>query len=143
MNTLVLSDTVADQLAIQQLVHRFENTFDAGDLDSHMTTWADDMSFESSFGNHSDRDSYRAWVASFIEQTKAMGGTRHLINNCEIEVRGDEATMFCYLTILNRQKRSIIATTTCQDSLRRIDGQWKFTRRVLQVDQDLSVLAEG
>lgn len=143
MLTTDLQEAVADKLAIQQLVHRFENAFDAGDLDAHMATWAEEMRFESPFGNHDNRTAYRAWVASFVEQTRAMGGTRHLINNCDIEVRGDEATMFCYLTILNRQQRSIIATTTCEDTLRRIDGQWKFTGRVLRVDQDLSVLMGG
>ncbi len=139
----VLQDAMADKLAIAQLVYRFENAFDAGDLEGHMATWAEEMRFESPFGNYQDRQAYREWVRQFMEQTKAMGGTRHLINNAEIEVDGDQATMFCYLTILNQQKRSIIATTTCQDSLRRLNGQWKFTRRVLHVDQDLSVLANG
>jgi ketosteroid isomerase-like protein len=104
----VLQDAMADQLAIAQLVYRFENAFDAGDLEGHMATWAEEMSFESPFGSYQDRQAYREWVRQFIEQTKAMGGTRHLINNAEIEVDGDMATMFCYLTILNQQKRSIM-----------------------------------
>lgn len=143
MTTLDLLDEVAGKLAIQQQVNRFENAFDAGDIEAHMATWAEEVSFESPFGNYQDRHAYRDWVLEFMQQTKAMGGTRHLINNADIQIEGDTATMYCYLTILNQQKRSIIASSTCQDFFRKIDGQWKFTRRVLHVDQDLAVLANG
>jgi ketosteroid isomerase-like protein len=143
MTTIDLSQEVADKLAIMQLVHRFENAFDAGDIDAHMATWAEEMAFESPFGTYSDRNAYKEWVIGFMGQTKAMGGTRHLITNTIIDIQGEEASMFCYLIILNRQKRSIIASSTCQDSFRKIDGEWKFTGRVLHVDQDLSLLANG
>lgn len=143
MTTIDLTQEVADKLAIGQLVHRFENAFDAGDIDAHMTTWAEEIIFESPFGIYNDRSTYKEWVAGFMQQMQAMGGTRHIITNAVIEILGDEATMFCYLIILNQQKRSIIASSTFQDSLRKIDNEWKFTRRVLHVDQDLSLLANG
>lgn len=131
----IFTPTTSDELEIIELANRFENTFDRGDIDAHMATWADGASFVSPFGNYELPGPYRQWVQGFYNETSAFG-TRHLITNNEVQVSGDRATMTCYLTILNQTDRSILATTVFNDSLARIDGQWKFTYRELTVDQE-------
>src|SRR3712207_3197219 len=62
-----------DKVAIMELAARFENTFDAGDVEGHLDTWVDDLSFESPFGNCQGKDAYRAWVTEFNRVAMASG----------------------------------------------------------------------
>jgi ketosteroid isomerase-like protein len=128
-----------DELAIMELAARFETTFDAGDVEGHLDTWVDDLSFESPFGSYQGKAAYRAWVEEFNRQAMAGGGTRHLVTNFEIEVAGDEATMTCYLVILGATTPPAVGFTTVftDDRLRRVDGEWRFVHRTLEVDQEL------
>ncbi|WKN45441.1 nuclear transport factor 2 family protein [Tunicatimonas pelagia] len=124
-----------DQLAIMALTATFERAFDLGDHDLHMSTWHDELKFESQFGNYDNHQDYRAWLVGFYEQMKERGGTRHLITNHEISVQGDSAEMMCYLTILSQREVVVFATAMFEDRLVKVDGQWKFTHRKLHVDQ--------
>ena len=133
-------EVALDKLAIMELAARFETTFDAGDGGGHLATWVDDLSFESPFGSYQGKDAYRAWVEAFNRVAMAGGGTRHLVTNFEIDLAGDTATMTCYLTILSATTPPIIGATAVftDDRLRKVDGEWKFAHRTLEVDQDLS-----
>lgn len=125
-----------DHLAIQTLANRFENAFDLGDLNAHMATWADEITFRSAFGDFDDRASYREWAAAFMAQTRAQGGTRHLITNTEIEFDGNRAVHRCYLTIIMRRDRQFY-TSAFTDILLRTDKGWRFRERRLESDQTL------
>ena len=131
-----------DHLAIIELANVFENAFDEGDLDAHMATWADEMRFESPFGDYDDREGYREWVTGFSQQMQGMGGTRHLITNTVIDVRGDRATQTCYLVIIGQRMNAggpaLMATVRFEDELVRTDAGWRFAERVLHLDQDPS-----
>jgi hypothetical protein len=134
----------ADHAAIIELSNFFENAFDQGDADAHMATWAKEISFESPFGNYADRDAYREWLVGFMEQTQAMGGTRHLITNNVIDIEGDRAVQTSYLVILgqtmNGGSPGLMATVRFEDELVRTSEGWRFTKRVLHLDQDPSTL---
>ena len=131
--------TTDDKLAIKELTHKFERTFDEAELQQHMSTWAATMSFRSPFGNYDTADEYFAWLEQFSDQMQEKGGTRHLITNHEIILSGEtSATMICYLTILSRKDATIMTTTRFDDVLTKVDGDWKFSRRTLTVDQDMT-----
>ena len=134
------AETAADHIAIMELTNLFENTFDEGDVDAHMATWADELSFESPFGNYDTREDYRAWVQGFYEQMSGMGGTRHLITNTVIDVDGDAASQTAYLVILGRTMNdggpALMASVRFEDTLARTAEGWRFTGRVLHLDQD-------
>ena len=138
------TESAADHIAIVELANLFENAFDEGDINTHMATWADEMSFESPFGNYDDRDGYREWVSGFYEQMSGMGGTRHLITNNVVDVDGDRASQTCYLVILGRTMNdggpALMATVRFEDELVRTAEGWRFTSRVLHLDQDPSSL---
>ena len=128
-----------DKLEIMELAARFENTFDAGDVEGHLATWADDLTFESPFGDYQGKEAYRAWVTEFNQIAMANGGTRHLVTNFEIDVTGETATMTCYLVIVSATTPPAIGFTTAftDDQLLKVDGEWKFVHRTLEVDQPL------
>ena len=132
--------TAADHMAILELTNYFENAFDAGDIDGHMATWAEKISFASPFGDYDTRAGYREWVAGFSEQMQGMGGTRHLITNSVIAVDGDTARQTAYLVILGQTMNdgapALMATVRFEDELARTEAGWRFTSRVLHLDQD-------
>ncbi len=126
----------ADELAIMEVSNRFENAFDDGDLEAHLATLSDDIVFESNAsGTYRGKEAYRGWVEPFPAQ--AQGGTRHVMTNFEIEVRGDTATATSYLTILGRTGPAVGATAEFTDELARMDGRWVFTTRRQVIDQPI------
>ena len=138
-----------DTLAIVQLAHHFENAFDQGDMEAHLGTWVEDLSFTSPFGDYDTRAGYRDWVTGFSEQMQAAGGTRHLITNWVLDGAGDAATMTCYLTILGQAmsegRPTVVATVRFEDRLVRTGADgfrgWRFAHRTLHLDQDPALLA--
>ena len=139
-------DILSDHFQIKELAARFEKTFDDGDLDAHMATWTQEMSFESPFGSYDTREGYRGWAEGFKAQTlEQYGGTRHVVANHEITVDGDTATMSAYLIIFGRNAnvggdgdpQPVVAGTAAftGDRLERVDGEWRFAHRTLEVDQ--------
>ena len=134
----------ADKVAIQELASRFENTFDEGRIDAHLATWVDNLTFVSPFGTYRGKAAYAQWVREFYKVAQASGGTRHLVTNFEIDVRGDTATMKAYLMIVIRKPAVIdgvrfhpiaYSTAFTNDRLVRVNGRWKFAARTLQIDE--------
>lgn len=134
------AQTAADHVAIAELTSLFEVAFDEGDIDAHMATWADEMSFASPFGDFETREGYREWVEGFYEWTSGMGGTRHLITNAVVAVDGDRASQTAYLVIVGRTLNDgapgLMATVRFEDALARTPEGWRFTARTLHLDQD-------
>lgn len=132
--------TLADHIAIKELSSYFDNTIDEGDIDRHMTLWHDDMQFISPFGDFDNKDDYRAWVTEFHNSTQAYGGTRHLVVNNVISIEGDRATQTCYQIILSQTSNdgapAVLASTRMEDELIKTENGWRFTKRVLNLDQD-------
>lgn len=134
-----------DRLQIMELAGVFENAFDDRDIDRHMSTWVAEPEFVSPFGVYSTSVDYRAWAEGFLDFASSYGGTRHLIANHEISIDGDAATMRCTLMVLARDGQTvdgveaphaaIAGTSQFNDELVRIDGEWKFKKRVLTTDQ--------
>ena len=141
------AEMAADHIAIQELTNLFENAFDEGDIDTHMATWADAISFTSPFGNYDTREAYREWVQGFSNQMSGMGGTRHLITNSVISIDGDNATQTAYLVIIgatmNDGGPALMATVRFEDELTRTADGWRFTSRTLNLDQDPAKFSGG
>lgn len=131
--------TTDDKLAIADLASRFETAFDRGDVVAHLATWTDNPHLESNMGNYIGMPAYREWLDSFMAQTRAAGGTRHLITNGEITVSGDEASATFYLTVINQKSGLIMGTATFDDRLVRQADGWRFKQRTLAVDANLNI----
>ena len=60
---------------------------------------------------------------------------RHFVSNPVIEGDGDQATMKLYVEVKNLADEAKPLLVGCyHDELRRVDGRWKFARRVVEVD---------
>jgi SnoaL-like domain len=128
-----------DKFEITALAGRFETAFDRGDVSAHLATWVAEPELESSMGVYSGAPAYREWLEGFMAQTRAAGGTRHLITNADVTVDGDSATASFYLTVINQTTGKIMGTATFDDELIRHQNGWLFKKRRLAVDANLNV----
>lgn len=78
---------------------------------------------------------------ALLELGRGIGGMyasapmRHVVTNVVIDVDGDDATSESYLQILSvGPQPSVMTTGVYHDRLRRVDGCWRFTERVMEPD---------
>jgi uncharacterized protein (TIGR02246 family) len=119
----------SSQLAIQQLLHRFNLAFDEGDAEGVAELFVDGGAVVS--GNKvRDREAIKAWVAD----AAAREAHRHFTTNVFIQpVPGDprRATAqacFLYVTFDDRGP-AIQSFGTYSDELVEQEGRWLFLRR--------------
>ncbi len=124
------------------MTNHFDNALDEGDIDGHMSVRADDIRFESPFGDYASLSGYRERVGGFHKQARDMGGTRHLIVSNVVTLDGERATQTCSQIIVGRTMNDgapgVMATARMEDELVRTAEGWRFARRVLHPDQDPS-----
>ena len=129
-----LTQQLADKLAIQEATSNYFFAVDAADVDAYLAVWAEDGVSESSgLGNATGHEELRA---RFMKASQDFSkGKRHVVSNFAIEMQGDTATQRVYLLVVEREKKPAVeATAVYEDTLRRIDGTWKFTRRRQTID---------
>lgn len=86
----------------------------------------------SPFGNPKGRDALREWISG----TGALPGVRHCSVNEVVDGDGDHATMRSSYVVIQTADGppSIFVTGGYDDELVRVDGRWRFARRVHHVD---------
>jgi hypothetical protein len=121
-----------DYEAIRQLVARYNVAFDELDVEGWANCFVEDGFFERSNAGRSYSGS--AELKQLIREFPVKG--RHVTTDFQINVDGDEATMSCQLTYLDRANHHAIAMFgVYADELRRVNGEWKFSKRLLAVDE--------
>ena len=122
-----------DYEAIKQLVSRYNIAFDDMDADGWIDCFTEDAYFNRSNAGRSYRghDELRELINEFSETFKG----RHITTNFDITLDGDTAKMSCYLQLLDRDNaHSVAMFAVYDDALRKVNGQWRFTQRLLEVD---------
>jgi ketosteroid isomerase-like protein len=122
-----------DYEAIKQLVSRYNVAFDHMDVEGWIDCFTEDAYFNRSNAGRSYRghDELRELINEFSETFKG----RHITTNFDITLDGDTATMSCYLQLLDRDNNHSVAMfAVYADTLRKVDGAWKFSERLLEVD---------
>lgn len=121
-----------DQMEIMQLMARYNHAADASDSEGFANTFTDDALFEGSAMTARGRE----------ELLRVVGGppsgtsSRHWNNNILIEGDGDDATAKVYLMrVALTSPPHVMASGVYHDTLKRIDGEWKFTHRKVHPDQ--------
>ena len=135
--------TAADRLDIIELTHVWDSAYDALDLETWLSVWADDDGVFSSrgFGEFRGR---AAMTGYFTTYKTVFNGLRHVLSNHIIVGQGDTARMYCYLTVFQRiTGTAMLGTSPFYDQLRRVDGRWKFVRRDQVVDPGMTQTPEG
>lgn len=116
--------TTDDRIAIQDLAARYNTAIDAGNADAWAATFTPDGTFESSGRTHQGTEALAAFAKGFAER---MAGARHWNNNLVIDGDGDQATLGCYLLLWRGGQ--IVSSARYEDTLRRVNGEWRFASR--------------
>lgn len=120
-----------DYEEIRQLVARYNVAFDVIDVDGWVDCFTEDGFFERSNAGRSYKG--REQLAELISGFDIKG--RHVTTDFQIHVVGDTAKMSSYLTYLDRANHHAIAMFgVYADELKKVDGEWKFVSRRLEVD---------
>jgi 3-phenylpropionate/cinnamic acid dioxygenase small subunit len=126
-----------DKIEIQEIAVRYANAMDSGNFDDWLETWADDGVWEGGLGLYAGK---AALAKLPIDLGARIQNKRHLMTNFVITESGDQATLQCYMVVVEREaSASIVATGVYFDTLKKVDGSWKFARRTVKLDPNFAV----
>ena len=125
--------TVQDRLDILELAAQYNKLIDRKDLEGWLDTWTPDGAFESAFGTFQGRDALQQFLLGFFPTAK---GKRHVTVNDTVGGDGENATLSCYLIVVEIESNAaVVSSGEYTDTLRKNDdGVWKFVSRKLIVD---------
>jgi ketosteroid isomerase-like protein len=130
-----------DRAEIQNLSNRYMVAVDAGDIETVMSTWAEDGVLEWVFGVERGKEAIRKAMSGFggarkveiPEGATSRPRTRHQIINHVIDVDGDKATTIAYWFALTNNTPQgdvqLLYFGHYEDELVRVNGKWLFKRR--------------
>jgi hypothetical protein len=127
---------VEDQIAIQQLLHRYCHALDRGSVDEVVELFHRDAvllpAYESD-ARHVGHEAVRGWYENYDRTLRAnVRYLRHKISCPAIEVSGSTATSVCYLdadAIPAGFEEPIVLVGRYDDKLVKDAGRWWFKER--------------
>lgn len=137
----VFADYANDRAHIVNLSNRYMVAVDAGDIETVMSTWADDGVLEWVFGVEHGKEEIRKAMSGFgggryveiADDATSRPRTRHQIINHVIDVEGDVAKTTAYwFAITNRTPQTdvqLLYFGHYEDELVRVNGRWLFKAR--------------
>ena len=129
-----------DATAITNELYRYAEVVDAGDFDElgelmeHCTFRYGPDGIDGPSGSQAIAASYRAAIITYADGTPR---TRHITANPIIELDGETARVRSVYTVFQQAPDSgaeTIISGRYHDTLRRIDGRWRFVERRFLVD---------
>jgi len=131
--------TVEDRLEITELVARYNHAVDSGDGKAFADTFTDDGALDAA-GRVIEG---RAALASFAERLpKSVRAPRHIASNLLVDGDSDActATLAAYVQMYaldgEPPRQQVVASGLYDDRLTKVDGRWRFERRVFTADRD-------
>lgn len=123
----------ADIVLIQNLTAQYALAMDEGRFEDWLEFWCkDEPCFENPAGQFIGTEGFEKLLPILRERT---AGKRHFMSNHAVSVEGDHATQTCYMFITARSTTpSVLATAVYRDTLVKVDGEWKFKKRVIEFD---------
>jgi len=118
-----------DRLAILDLAARYNFAIDGGDAEAWASTFTPEVVFDSGRGPVTGRADLQEFAREFSQGP--MRGTEHWNANHVIDGDGGQATHRCYLNLIRGESGESVARAKYRDDLTRVDGAWKFARRVV------------
>ncbi|MET0279827.1 MAG: nuclear transport factor 2 family protein [Steroidobacteraceae bacterium] len=139
---LARADYANDRALIENLSNRYMIAVDAGDIETVMTTWADDGVLEWVYGVEHGKAAIRKAMSGFVggasrdavpEGANSRLRSRHQIINHVIDVDGDKARTIAYwFAFTNKTPQKdvqILYFGHYEDELVRVNGRWLFKQR--------------
>lgn len=138
-----------DRAEIQNLSNRYMVAVDAGDIETVMSTWAEDGVLDWVFGIEHGKAEIRKAMSGFggarpytvPEGAKGRPRTRHQIINHVIDVDGNKAKTIAYWFALTNNTPQgdvqLLYFGHYEDELEKINGKWLFkSRKVFNESRD-------
>ena len=133
---------IEDRLAISDLFVRYTTALDRGDVETLVDCFTPDGSLDSpAVGQHSGHAAIRAFAERFARFHEHGAQLRHVISNLAVTIEGERAQATCYLlNILTRSGKSeLLAPGRYECDLVKSEGKWRFQRRVVILDHDITL----
>jgi 3-phenylpropionate/cinnamic acid dioxygenase small subunit len=124
---------VNDVQIIADMVHRYCELFDTGQLDAFARQFEHGQWFRADPGY----EATRAWIAEHVHLYDGRPGTQHLTTNLVVEVDGDTASASSYITVLQAVPGlpfQPIFGGRYHDRFERVDGRWRWLERAVVGD---------
>ena len=132
--------SIEDKLEINELIARYNVAIDSGDAVGWARTFTPDGVFDGIVGRFEGRDEIadfarRYWTDPQYEDFRSC---QHWVNNVLIEGDGDAATPRADHQMVQPTKSGgrILLVARYNDTLRRLDGEWLFSRRRVRAHDD-------
>jgi ketosteroid isomerase-like protein len=145
---------VEDYMQIEKLLMRYAAAYNTGDADAYVAMFTEDASFalvrnvgEPPFaGPFVGREAIRKqWFpdGASADAGRKFGPMRHVTTNYEIDVTGDSATVRAFFMEVvsnganippGSKPPTIHAMGRYEDELRKVDGEWLFSKRTVITD---------
>jgi SnoaL-like domain len=129
-----------DRLDIIQLTATFDNALDSENIDKYLSTFDENGELSGFWGSTQGKDNLRVQFPQLLDSFAR--GRRHLLTNHEIDGDGTTATMYCYLTVFNRDTSTMAGSGTFNDELIKVKGKWLFKKRELSGDGNVMKMLE-
>lgn len=143
VSTLAIASYADDRAEIENLSNRYMVAVDAGDIETVMSTWADDGVLNWVGGIENGKAAIRTAMSGFAggrrevipEGATARPRTRHQIINHVIDVEGDTAKTIAYwFAFTNRTPQKdvqLLYFGHYEDELVKRNGKWLFKQRTV------------
>jgi len=131
-----------DRAMIENVSNRYMIAMDAGDIETVMSTWAEDGILEWVYGTEQGTAAIRKAMSGFVggaardpvaADATSRPRTRHQIINHVIDVDGDTATTIAYwFAFTNKTPQKdvqLLYFGHYEDKLVRVNGKWLFKER--------------
>jgi uncharacterized protein (TIGR02246 family) len=130
-----VTDPVADELAVRNLIAALSRTADGDDVEAYVELFAPDATWELPGAVRRGRDDVRAGSLERRAAGEVGAGTasRHVTTTSVVSVDGDRATAestWMFLVDTTTTPR-VARVGSYADAFARLDGRWLLTRRVI------------
>ena len=126
--------TIEDRIVIQELYAEYNFAIDDGRADDFAACFTADGVLDVGYGDPTTGTEALAAFAAATNQL--MPGMRHQVTNLVLEGRGDDATGRAYLYTYRAtaEGHQVILTGRYVDTLRKVEGLWRFVERTMVPD---------
>ncbi len=132
--------TAQDRLDVIELIARYAQCIDGGDLDGYVANFLPDGVIEWGRGVAKGREEIRTWVGGLMS-TGRIGGepafTRHFVNLPYIFDGSSErcsARTYVIIFTLDSGGVTVPSVGSYNDTIVKVDGRWLFEKRIIASD---------
>jgi len=126
---------------IENLLNRYSLAYDRNDMTSMAGTFTDDAVMSLRIGDGDLIGPFDGKEAIMKLMTDSLASQndqrRHLVSNLVVDKETDDAaSVVSYLTLISIAdgKANLLSTAVYEDELTRDGGEWRFTKRHIQLD---------